>query len=119
VVDAKYTDLLITDSNLVLDAGGQPLLVRDRACIAQDILHMILESGLLVELIGERDIRKRKTNIVKLTLMVDLDYRIRPGTSRIEEHWRSRSGVEYWLTAETLEFGVISMQLTQGATANG
>lgn len=106
--DPTYTDLLITDGDITLDAGGQPLLVHDRACVAQDILHMILESGLLVE----RDIRKRKTNIVELTLRVDLDYRIKPGTARIEEHWTDRDTVEYWLTAETLEFGKISFQLT-------
>jgi len=85
-----------------------PVLVTDRACIAQDIQHMIRESGLLVELIGERDVRKRKTNIVRLTLMVDQDRRIRPGTARIEEVWTDRNRVEYWLTAETLAFGQIS-----------
>lgn len=63
MADPTYTDILITDGDITLDAGGQPVLVYDRPCIAQDILHMILESGLLVELIGERDARNRKTNI--------------------------------------------------------
>lgn len=114
MADPKYIDILITDGDIALDAGGQPLLVYDRPCIAQDILHMILESGLLVELVGERDPRNRKTNIVKITLMVDQDYRIKPGTARIEEHWADRNTVEYWLTAETLEFGKISFLLTAG-----
>lgn len=105
---AKYQDLLIRDDDLALDAAGYPLLVEDRACIAQDIMHMIRESGLLVELVGERDVKKRKTNLVRLTLAVDNDYRIRPGTARVEEHWTSRNTVEFWLTAETLEFGLIS-----------
>jgi hypothetical protein len=102
-----YRDLLITDDDITLDAGGYPALVEERACIAQDILHMIRESGLLVDLIGERDVRKRKTNIVRLTLMVDQDRRIRPGTARIEEIWTARNRVEYWLTAETIAFGKI------------
>ena len=103
-----YRDLLITDDDIALDAGGYPVWVTERACIAQDIQHMIRESGLLVDLIGERDVRKRKTNIVRLTLMVDQDRRIRPGTARIGETWTSRNRVEYWLTAETLTFGAIS-----------
>ena len=105
---ATYQDLLIQDDDLALDAAGYPLPVTDRACIAQDIMHMIRESGLLVELVGERDAKKRKTNIVRLTLAVDGDYRVRPGTSRVEEVWTSRNRVEFWLTAETLEFGKIS-----------
>lgn len=108
MAEPKYRDLLITDDDITLDAGGYPVLVTERACIAQDIQHMIRESGLLVDLVGERDVRKRKTNIVKLTLEVDQDYRIKPGTTRIEEHWTSRERVEFWLTAETLEFGKIS-----------
>lgn len=104
---ATYQDLLITDDDITLDAAGLPVLVTDRACIAQDIKHMIRESGLLVALIGERDALARKTSIVRLTLEVDMDYRIKPGTTRIEEHWKDGNRVEYWLTAETLAFGMI------------
>ncbi len=107
-MSATYCDLLITDDDLALDAGGYPVLVPDRACIAQDIQHMIRESGLLVDIVGERNVRKRKTNLVKLSLMVDQDTRIKPGTTRIEETWTSRERVEFWLTAETRKFGRIS-----------
>ena len=106
--DDHYRDLLILDDDAALDAFGEPQLVGGRACIAQDIQHMIRESGLLVDLVGERNVMSRKTNIVKLTLMVDQDYRIRPGTTRIEEHWTSRERVEFWLTAETLRYGQIN-----------
>lgn len=106
--EPTYRDLLISNDDLALDSGGCPLLVPDRSCIAQDIQHMIRESGLLVNIVGERDVRKRKTNLVKLTLMVDQDTRIKPGTARIEETWTGRERVEFWLTAETRAFGRIS-----------
>ena len=112
--DTFYQDLLITDDDLDLDAGGNPGLVTGRACIAQDITHMIRESGLLVDLIGERDVMKRKTNIVRLTLMVDQDYRIKPGTARVEEYWPERNLVEFWLTAETMRYGKISFLAWSG-----
>lgn len=102
-----YRDILITDDDITPDAGGQPVLVTGRACIAQDIMHMIRESALLVELIGERDVMKRKTNLVRLTLMIDQDYRIKPGTARIQEIWTTRARVEFWATAETLRYGKI------------
>ncbi len=105
--DDFYRDLLIIDDDMALDAGRQPRLVTGRACIAQDIQHMIRESGLLVELVGERDVMQRKTNLVRLSLMVDQDPRIKPGTTRIEEIWTSRERVEFWLTAETIRYGKI------------
>ena len=114
MAESMYRDLLIVDDDLSLDGGGYPVLVTDRPCIAQDILHMIRESGLLVELVGERDVRRRKTNLVKLTLMVDQDSRIKPGTTAIEEVWISREHVEFWLTAETLAFGRISFLAIAG-----
>ena len=118
-----YRDILITDDDITPDAGGQPVLVTGRACIAQDIMHMIRESALLVELIGERDVMKRKTNLVRLTLMIDQDYRIKPGTARIQEIWTDRARVEFWATAETLRYGKIEFlafadEVTEGS-ANG
>jgi len=103
----KYSDLRITDNDLTLDAGGNPVLLDGRASIAQDIMHMIRESGLLVEIIANRDARKRQTNLVKITIAVDDDERIVPGTAVIDE---SAPG-EYWLTAQTVEYGELSLAL--------
>ena len=36
-----YIDLLITNNDLTLDPSNQPVLVDDRASIAQDIAHML------------------------------------------------------------------------------
>lgn len=104
---ADYIDLRISDDDLTLDAGGNPVTLDGRASIAQDIKHMIRESGLLVEIIANRDARKRATNIVKITIAVDDDERIVPGTTRVEE----ASPGEYWLTAQTVKYGSIGLQL--------
>ncbi|RMN47656.1 hypothetical protein ALQ60_04785, partial [Pseudomonas syringae pv. papulans] len=48
---SEYVDLLIMNNDLVLDPARQPLLVDDRASIAQDIAHLIRESGLLITLV--------------------------------------------------------------------
>ena len=96
-----YIDVLIKNNDLALDAGGQPEKVVNRASIAQDIQHMIRESGLLVEIVGERDAMRRRRNMVEITLLVDDDVRIVPGSTRIEE---SAPG-EFWLTADTVDFG--------------
>ncbi len=52
---SEYIDLLIHDNDLVLDPSRQPELIDDRASIAQDIAHMIRDSGLLVTLVAERN----------------------------------------------------------------
>lgn len=104
---ADYIDLRITSDDMTLDAGGNPVLLDGRASIAQDIMHMIRESGLLVEIIANRDARKRRANIVKITIAVDDDERIVPGTAAISE---SSPGT-YWLTARTVKYGDLSLQL--------
>lgn len=104
---ADYIDLRITEDDLTLDAGGNPVLLDGRASIAQDVMHMIRESGLLVEIIANRDARKRSSNIVRITIAVDNDERIVPGTTVIRE---STPG-EYWLTAQTVRYGALSLKL--------
>lgn len=104
---AEYIDLRISRDDVTLDAGGQPVLLDGRASIAQDIQHMIRESGLLVDIIANRDARARRTNLVRITMAVDDDERIVPGTTVISE---SALG-EYWLTATTVKYGSISLQL--------
>lgn len=102
-----YIDLLITNNDLTLDPSNQPVLVDDRASIAQDIAHMIRESGLLVTLMAERD-RFRRTDCIKqLELLVEEDERLVPGTVEIIE---TGSG-QYLVTATTVEFGKTEVAL--------
>ncbi len=102
-----YTDLKITDDDISLDQGGQPNKVTDLASIAQDIKHMIRESGLLVEIIGNRDESAKAANLVQIIINVEDDERIIPGTCEIEE---TALGT-FYLTAETVEYGTVSATL--------
>lgn len=117
----NYWDLRIVDNDIALDVGRQPLKLADRASIAQDIAHMIRERGYLTAMIAERDARKRRYQMVLITIAVDDDKRIVPGTARITE---STAG-ELWLTAKTVDYGELTLAMlstsvspTSGATAD-
>ena len=103
----KYFDILITDDDITLDVGGLPERCWDRDSIAQDIKHMIRDSGLLVELVANRDEGKKAENLVELTIMVDDDERIVPGSCEITE---VDLGI-FFLEAETVEFGSVSLTM--------
>ncbi|MDQ0741801.1 DUF2590 family protein [Pseudomonas sp. W4I3] len=104
---SEYIDLLIADNDLVLDPSRQPLLIDDRASIAQDIAHMIRESGLLVTLVAERSKLRQRDCIQQLELLVEADERLVPGTALIKQ---VESG-QYLVTAKTLKFGDIEVTL--------
>ena len=104
---SEYIDLLISGNDLVLDPARQPLLVSDRASIAQDIAHMIRESGLLVTLVAERNRLKQRDCIQQLELLVENDVRLVPGTAKISE----LAAGQYLVTAKTLQFGDMEVTL--------
>lgn len=104
---SEYIDLLIIDNDLALDLSQQPNLVDDRACIAQDISHMIRDSGLLVTLVAERDRLRQRDCIQQLELLVENDERLVPGTAQISQ---LQPG-QYLVTATTLKFGSIEVNL--------
>ena len=101
-----YIDLLITNENISLDAGNMPSLCDNRVSIAQDIKHALLESGLVTALIAERSALARKDIILQMTLLIEDDERLIPGTIRITEQSLER----LFITAETVEFGSIDTQ---------
>ena len=104
---SDYIDLLIVDNDLVLDPSRQPLLIEDRASIAQDIAHMIRESGLLVTLVAERSRLRQRDCIQQLELLVEADERLVPGTAQILHQQQGA----FLVTAKTLKFGVIEVFL--------
>lgn len=104
---SEYIDLLISNNDLVLDPSQQPLLIDDRASIAQDIAHMIRESGLLVTLIAERNRLRQRDCIQQLELLVEADVRLVPGTARINQ----LEPGQYLVTAKTLKFGDVEVTL--------
>lgn len=106
-MSGDYFDLLIASDGIVLDAFGLPLTIDGRASIAQDIKHMIRESGLLVQMIAERSGEKVKRNMVRIEELVENDLRIRPGTARVV-----RTDVnEFYITAKTMKYGDIEVVL--------
>ena len=107
MADYKYQDLLIEEGDVVLDAGRNPVLIQDRAVIAQDIKHAILESQLAVELIAERSPSLKADIRTKLELLVEEDVRLVPGTVRLEE---PKEGTIY-IFAKTIDFGDLTVEL--------
>lgn len=102
---SEYIDLLIANNDLVLDPSNQPLLIDDRASIAQDLAHMIRESGLLVTLVAERDPLRQRDCLQQLELRVEADVRLVPGTARIQ----SQTAGQYLVTATTVKFGDVKV----------
>ncbi|USE39125.1 DUF2590 family protein [Endozoicomonas sp. SCSIO W0465] len=80
----QYKDILITHRDITLDPAGIPDYVIQRPSITQDIVHMILESGLLIELVGERSRGKWTGNMTRIEMLVEDDQRIIPGTVVID-----------------------------------
>lgn len=103
-----YRDLRIHSGDLVLDAGLNPVYLTDRALIAQDIAHAILDTGLAHMLISDRGTGVTADTRVRLKLLVEDDVRIQPGTVRIEQ---LDSG-QWWVFADTIDFGPVSQQIT-------
>ena len=79
-MDSKWNDILITDRDITLDVAGIPENVASRASIEQDIKHMILASGLLVDLVAQRSPHKWAENTRAIEMLVEDDVRILPGS---------------------------------------
>ena len=103
---AIYTDLKIDNDDLVLDSVGEPELVEDTDCITQDIKHLIRDSGLMVQMIGQRNTAVVDDLLLQLTLMIEDDERLIPGTVSIEK----TSTALFFIQAETYDFGPITVQ---------
>jgi len=109
-----YTDLHISNGDVVLDAGKNPLYLTDRAAIAQDIAHAILDTGLAHLLVSDRGTGVTADTQIKLKLLVEDDVRILPGTVRIEQ---VTSG-QWWVYADTIDFGPVSAPITTAPEVN-
>lgn len=105
--DEKYIDLLIDGDSIVLDHMGNPVLISGRSSIAQDLKHMIRESGLLVELVGQRSTDRVKLNLIKLENLVEDDIRIKPGTASITQ----TDTETFWIQATTIDYGDVEFYL--------
>lgn len=103
-----YIDLLITDRDFTLNAGFEPVLCNDLMSISQDIKHAIMESGLATLLVAERSPTLRADIIMQITMLVEDDERLIPGTIFITEETSGKLLV----TADTYDFGPLGNRVT-------
>jgi hypothetical protein len=103
----QYTDLRIENGSLVIDAGKQPILTDERASVGQDVKHLVMESGLATQLLGQRSAALKNDIYTAMELLVETDVRIVPGTIEVND---LGDGV-VTITATTFEFGDISTQV--------
>jgi len=103
-----YIDLLITNNDLTLGPGNDPVLLGDRDSIIQDTKHLIRDCGLLSACIGERDNAKVKLLMQQLELKIEDDLRLVPGTIKITR----RDTEIFFITADTVKLGKISLQVS-------
>lgn len=99
-----YIDLLIVGGGFSLNGGNEPVTCNNQQSIGQDIIHSVIESGLIVELIAERSPILRADVFTQLELLVENDGRIIPGTVEVHEE----SAKRLFVTAQTYEFGTIN-----------
>ncbi|WP_102794295.1 DUF2590 family protein [Bowmanella denitrificans] len=103
-------DILITDDDLTLDGVREPQLVDGRRSIAQDIKHMIRETGHVVQMIGERSSDKRAHFMKLIEIAVEEDRRIVPGTARVTE---TKLG-QLFVQAITVDYGQTALRAFYG-----
>ncbi|MGS0824829.1 DUF2590 family protein [Shewanella sp. 0m-8] len=108
--DCMFRDLHIQHGDLVLDAGLNPTYLTDRAVIAQDIVHAIIESGLANLLVSDRGTGVTADTQTRITLLVEDDLRIMPGTVKVEQ---VKAG-QWWVFADTINFGPLSTAIATG-----
>ncbi|AHF72890.1 putative phage protein [Candidatus Sodalis pierantonius str. SOPE] len=102
---SRYRDLLITDGDFTLNSGHEPKRCTDRVSITQDCAHALLESGLLTRLVAERSRTLRADLLMQVTLLLEEDERLIPGTVLVSEETPKR----LWVTAQPYDFDRIEM----------
>lgn len=102
-----YVDILISDNDLTLGIDGEPDLIYDRDCIIQDIKHLIRESGLMVAIVGQRRVANIQKILGHLTLLIEGDTRLIPGTVLIKQTLHD----EFCINAKTYKYGAITLQV--------
>lgn len=104
-----YVDLLVENGDFVFSDAGMANTVADRASIAQDIKHLLIEAGLLPLLVRERSRLQRDAILNKAILAIENDARIRPGTVAFIA---GANVGEYYLSAKTLEYDLIQFAIS-------
>lgn len=109
----KYSDLFIDKGALALESlpRPEPELINTRASIAQDVKHMLLESGLVTRLLAQRNAALRNDVYTAMELLIETDVRLVPGTIEID----AKNEARILITATTYEFGTINTEVSLNA----
>ena len=102
----SLNDIQIKDGDFVLDVANQVQWLEGVDVIAQDVKHRIMESGLVMRLIGLRSPNGRASIYEQIKQLVEEDERLQPGTTHIVEN-----GSEFYLSAKTTKAASLKVQL--------
>lgn len=109
MAEMKHIDLLVQDGDFAIDLAGFAEVVGDRQSIGQDIKHRLIESGLPRLLVAQRSPVEIDSLINRMTIEVEKDLRLVPGTVRFLPV-ESQPG-SYYITAVTTEYGDLTVYL--------
>ncbi|EDM67300.1 putative phage gene [Moritella sp. PE36] len=98
-----HVDLNIIDGDFVFNPSLSVEKLSAAKVIGQDVKHRILESGLLVKLVKQRNTNGIAPVLTDLELEVEQDDRLKPGTILISYNSDKTLSIE----AETKQYGVM------------
>lgn len=81
-----YRDIKMSNDDITLLEDNQAELIFNQDVIIQDLIHALRESGLLINLIAERNLNNRLLIFNKIKILVEDDTRIVPGSCIIEDN---------------------------------
>ena len=100
-------DLLINQNDLTLSGNGEPLLVTGRACVAQDMTHMIRENAYAEQMIANRNQYELARLAQTIEIKMEEDRRIVPGSARVTQV----NNGQFIATARTRDYGPINFAI--------
>lgn len=109
MAEQKHIDLLVENGDFLIDQAGFASPASDRQSIGQDIKHRLVESGLPLLLVAQRSQAGQDSLVNKMTIEVEKDLRLVPGTVRFLPV--DSSPGTWYITAVTLEYGDLKVYL--------
>ncbi|CAM3279230.1 DUF2590 family protein [Moritella viscosa] len=98
-----HVDLNIIDGDFVFNSSLSAGKLSAAKVIGQDVKHRIIESGLLVKLVKQRNVNGIAPVLTDLELEVEQDNRLKPGTILISYNSDKTLSIE----AQTKQYGVM------------
>lgn len=100
-----HIDLSIVDGDFDFNDSLSPAQLSSADVIAQDVKHRVLESGLLFQLIGLRNVNGIAKVLTEVELIVEQDDRLIPGSIMIIPNADKTISI----TANTHDYGRLSL----------